>query len=54
MDYDPVCDCNGNLWSNACVATNAGITSFCPAIGDECDGPEGVITRASDNIFPGY
>ena len=24
----PVCDCNGNQWGNACQATNAGITSF--------------------------
>jgi hypothetical protein len=53
--WQPVCDCNGNQWSNACMATNAGITSFCPANSDdECVGTVGVITRASDTIFPGY
>ncbi|UYZ65131.1 Kazal-type serine protease inhibitor family protein [Hymenobacter weizhouensis] len=35
MQYDPVCGCNTKTYSNACVATNAGVTSYtkgaCPS-----------------------
>ena len=28
MDYNPVCGCNGQTYSNACVASNAGVRTF--------------------------
>jgi hypothetical protein len=35
MQYEPVCGCDNNTYSNACVATNAGVTTFTPG---ECPG----------------
>jgi len=28
MQYDPVCGCNGQTYSNACLAENAGLTAY--------------------------
>ena len=37
MEYAPVCGCNGKSYSNACQATNAGVTRY--TIG-ECPPPK--------------
>ena len=45
MDVDPVCGCDGETWSNACVANSAGVdvahdgpcmVDDCAALGGEC------------------
>lgn len=28
MQYEPVCGCNNQTYSNACLAENAGVTTF--------------------------
>ena len=28
MQYDPVCGCNGQTYANACLADNAGLTTY--------------------------